>query len=333
MEFRNPYILIAAILPLALFVFELVRQKARHAPVRFPAMPKRELPVSLKTYLRWLPAFLRFLVLSLFVVALAAPRVASDEIPIYKKGIDIVVAFDVSTSMKALDFEPSNRFTVAKNNIEKFVKGRKNDRVGLVVFAGEAYTQCPLTLDKSVLLNILQTIRMDVIADGTAIGDALATGINRLRDSQAKSKVIVLLTDGSNNRGEIEPEKAAMLAKEFDVKIYTVQVGKGGRVPYPSRSFDFLKGGYIDTVEYYRVPVNPELLRLIADETGGRFYVADDSEALEDIFEAIDKLEKTELPDQQFVMYEEIYASFLWPALVLLLLELALRFFWLRKFP
>ena len=334
MEFANPWILLGIpllVLPWALV--EFLRERTRTATFVFPGPPGRRPPWSLRSKLRGFPAILRVFSLMLLVAALAGPRVPSDEVPIYKEGIDIAIVFDISTSMRALDFEPSNRFTVARDTISDFVKGRPTDRMGLVVFAGEAFTQCPLTLDHAVLLNVLATIKMGVLEDGTAIGDALATAVNRLRDSQAKSKVIVLLTDGSNNRGRIDPEKAATLAKEFNIRVHTIQVGKGGRVPYPVRSFDFFSQQWVESVQNYDVPVNPRLLRDIARETKGRFFVADDSAALKNVFKLIDDMERTELPGEEFIMYDEIYTVFALPALFLLLLEMALRLFWIRKFP
>jgi Ca-activated chloride channel family protein len=334
MEFSNPWLLlmIPAIL-LPWLVAELVRDRRRTATLVFPAIPGRVLTRSLKSRLRVVPIFLRVIVLALLVVALAGPRVPSDEVPIYQEGIDIVVAFDISTSMKALDFEPSNRFEVARKTIGSFVEGRKHDRIGLVVFAGDAFTQCPLTLDHAVFRNILGQIRMDVIKDGTAIGDALGIAVNRLRDSEAKSKVIVLLTDGVNNTGSLDPEKAASFAKEFGVKIYSIQVGDGGQVPYPVQMRDPFTGQVVERVQMAEIPVNPQLLQAIASTTDGKYFRATDSEALARVFERIDQMERTELPGEQFVMYDELYAAFAFPALLLLLLELAIRLLWIRKFP
>ncbi|RJO63609.1 MAG: VWA domain-containing protein [Myxococcales bacterium] len=333
MEFSNPWAFIAAAPVLAYVAIEFVREKRRAAPLPFPTLPGRAAPPSLRSRFRRAPTLLRFVALALVVVALAGPRIPSDATPIHREGIDIVVAFDISTSMKALDFEPTDRFSVAKQTIGEFVKGRKNDRVGLVVFAGEAYTQCPLTLDAAVLLNILDAVKMDVIEDGTAIGDALAMAVNRLRDSEAKSKVVVLLTDGDNNRGSIAPEAAARLAKEFNVRVHTIQVGKGGRVPYPVRAFDFFSSSWVVQKQLAEAPVNPELLRRIADETGGRFFVAADSGTLKKIFDVIDAMEKTELPGEEFTLYKEAYSAFALPALLLLVLEILLRAFVIRKFP
>lgn len=334
MEFASPYLLLlipALLLPW--LVLELLRDRHRVAPLRFPAIPGRVVVPSLRSRLRVLPILLRVLVLSLLVVALAGPRVPSDQVPIHQEGIDIIIAFDISTSMKALDFEPSNRFEVARKAIEDFAAGRRNDRLGLVVFAGKAFTQCPLTLDHAVLRNVLGQVRMDVIEDGTAIGDALGVSVNRLRDSEAKSKVIVLMTDGVNNTGALSPETAAELAAEFGIRVYAVQVGSGGRVPYPVPVRDPFTGRVSERIQMAEIPVDADLLRKIASTTGGRYFRADDSGSLQRIFKDIDSLERSELPGEQFVMYEEMYAAFALPALLLLLLELAIRLLWLRKFP
>ncbi len=333
MEFAHPWALLGGIPILIWIVLEFVRERRRMAPLPFPAFPGRVVEPSLKVRLRWIPAVLRFVALLLLVLALARPQVPSDEVPIKREGLDIIIAFDISTSMMALDFEPADRFTVARQTIADFVKGRTNDRVGLVVFAGEAFTQCPLTLDHSVLLNIINSVRMEVIADGTAIGDALATSVNRLRDSEAKSKVVVLLTDGSNNRGSVEPLKAAELAAEFNVRVHTIQVGRGGVVPYPARGRNPFTGEIVTQVQQVQVPVNPELLRSIADTTKGSFFVAGDSAALKKIFDEIDRMETTELPGEEFTMVEEAYSPFALIAFCLLVLDLLLRALWLRKFP
>lgn len=328
MSFATPYFLIAIpALVLPWLVWALWRQKRREAALAFPLLKGFAFPPSLRTKLRWLPPVLRALALALIVVAAAGPRVRSDSVPIERKGLDIVVVFDVSTSMKALDFEPSDRFTVARDTIGEFVRGRPNDRIGLVVFAGEAFTQCPLTLDHAVLLNILSSIKMEVIPDGTAIGDALAVAVNRLRESEAKSKVIVLLTDGDNNRGKLTPEKAAQMAAEFGIRIHTVQVGTGGQVPYPVRDMFGVRK------QLAEIAVNPELLRKLAADSKGRYFVARDSRALKDIFGEIDRLETSLLPGEEFVAYEEVFGYAALPAALLLVLEVLLSALWFRRFP
>jgi len=335
MEFANLWLLLLIpLLTLPWFVFTLIRRNRRSAVMRFSqSVHMKDAPRSMRVLLRWLPDFMRFVALSLLVVALAGPRVPSDDVPIHKEGIDIVLAFDISTSMMAMDFEPSDRFSVARDTMQNFINGRTDDRLGLVVFSGEAFTQCPLTLDYAVLKNIMSQIRMGVIEDGTAIGDALGVAINRLRDSEAKSKVIILLTDGANNAGKLDPRQAARMAGELDIRVHTVQVGRGGIVPYPVDVTDPFTGQSQRVVRKARVDVDPQLLRDIADATKGMYRVAADSEILKGIFEEIDSMERTELPGEQFVLYDEIYSAFALPALLLLLAELLLGIVWLRKFP
>lgn len=327
MSFANPWLLLGIpLLVLPWLALALWRRTRRTARLAFPVVEGFVFPRPWRVRLAWLPLVLRALVLALIVTAAAGPRVRSDAVPVERKGLDIVVVFDISTSMKALDFQPSDRFRVAKETIAKFVEGRPNDRLGLVVFAGEAFTQCPLTLDHHVLLSILDSVRMDVIQDGTAIGDALAVAINRLRESEAKSKVIVLVTDGDNNRGQITPEAAAGMAAEFGIRIHTVQVGAGGRVPYPVRDFF---GVHTQLVE---VAVNPDLLRAISEKTKGSAFVARDTSTLKQIFAEIDRLETSLLPGEEFTNYQEAYAWAALPALVLLFVELLLSRLWFRRF-
>ena len=335
MEFANPWLLLLIpLVTLPWFAFSMLRRNRRSAAMRFSQSGHlKDAPRSMRVILRWLPDFMRFVALSLLVAALAGPRVPSDDVPIHKEGIDIVLAFDISTSMMAMDFEPSDRFTVARDTMQSFIDGRKDDRLGLVVFSGEAFTQCPLTLDYAVLKNIMSQIRMGVIQDGTAIGDALGVALNRLRDSEAKSKVIILLTDGANNAGKLDPRVAARMAGELGIRIHTIQVGRGGVVPYPMDVADPFTGQTQRVVRRARVEVDPQLLRDIADATRGIYRVASDSEVLKGIFKEIDGMERTELPGEQFVLYDEIYSAFALPALLLLLGELLLGMLWLRKFP
>ncbi len=335
MEFANPYLLL--LIPLAAlpwFVFTLLRENKRTATMRFSvAGHLAEAPRSLRVIFRWLPDFLRFVVLSLLVLALAGPRVPSEDVPIHKEGIDIMLAFDISGSMAAMDFEPSDRFSVARDVMTKFIGGRTNDRIGMVVFAADAFTQCPLTLDYSVLKNIMSQIEMGVVKDGTAIGDALGIAVSRLRKSEAKSKVVILLTDGVNNSGKLDPREAARMADELGIRVHSVQVGRGGVVPIPMKYRDPMSGRTYERVGKGRVEVDAQLLRDIAETTKGLYRVAGNSKALGGIFDEIDEMEKTELPGEQFVLYDEIYSAFAIPALLLLLLELLLRVVWLRKFP
>ncbi|MBN2244184.1 MAG: VWA domain-containing protein [Acidobacteria bacterium] len=252
--------------------------------------------------------------LGLAVVALARPQKGTESEEILTEGIDIVVALDASGSMKAEDFEPRNRFHVAKTVIAKFIEGLRHDRAGLVVFAAKAYTRCPPTLDYGALLNALDGIRLGEIEDGTAIGNALAACLNRLRESRAESKVVILVTDGVNNRGEIQPVDAAEIAKTLGIKIYTVGVGSTGTARIP-----------VDDPVYGRTYVNMQVdideksLERIAGITGGLYYRATDRPSLERIFEDIGKLEKTEIEVKTYTHYNERYHDFLVPAMILLL--------------
>lgn len=302
------------------------------APATGPTTPRSPLaarpPVSRRARLVALVWLLPALGTALLSVAAGRPRVPAGEVPSTVDGVDICVVFDISTSMRAADFQPADRFTVAKNTIEAFVKGRTHDRVGLVVFAGEAFTQVPLTLDKRLVSDVLGQLKMGVIKDGTAIGNALAVAVNRLRESTAKSRVIVLLTDGDNNAGNIQPEDAAKMAAELGIRVHTVQVGRGGRVPVPVDN-----GMFGRTYAQAEIPVNPALLRKIADETEGRYFVAGDAEALEQIFATIDSMERTEIEDNSYKLYEEAFAWFALPGFVLVLAGVLLDHTLLRRFP
>lgn len=264
---------------------------------------------------RLLP-WLRAVTLVLFILALARPQKVSAEREYLTKGVDIVLALDISGSMLAEDFKPENRLAVAKQEAIKFIRGRENDRIGLVVFARKAFTQCPLTLDYEVLIHLLQEIQVGMIADGTAIGMGLATAVNRLRDSDAKSKIIILLTDGENNAGNIDPITAAELARTFGIRVYTIGVGKGGLVPFPVNDPLFGKR-YVQA----NVEIDEFTLKRIADITGGLFFRARDPQSLAEIYERINELEKSEVKVKEYRSYEELFHYFLIPAILLLLLE------------
>ncbi len=332
-RFENPWAFLAiplVAMPVALLMY--LRRKNRVSHFAFPSLSKaaamdkaRLLDSGFKAFYHKTRPAAAFVILTLIVCALARPQVKEKEITINREGVDIVVLFDISTSMMAADFKPIDRFSVARETIKEFVKGRKNDRVGLVVFAADAFTQAPLTSDSSIILNLLDSVKMGVIEDGTAIGNAIATGINRLRESKAKSKAMILLTDGDNNRGNIAPQEAAKMAAEYKIKIYTIQVGKGGLVDYP------VDGFFGKTYQKVQIDVNPELLRDIADATGGRYFVATDAGTLERVFKLIDALEKTPLPEPDFVLYREKYSWFALPAFVLIILDLLMSLLFARR--
>jgi Ca-activated chloride channel family protein len=235
---------------------------------------------------------------------------------------------DISTSMRGEDFRPRNRLEEAKVQAADFIARRENDRIGLVVFAGQAYTQCPLTLDHGLLLDFLTQVQMGLIEDGTAIGSALATGANRLRESTGKSKIMVLLTDGDNNAGSVDPLTAARAAAAIGVKVYTIGVGKKGKVPYPID--DALFGR---RYQYVETNLDEDTLRKIASATDGRFYRAQNAEALAEIYVEIDKLERSEISSVERIDYNEASTPFLLPVALLLALELLLSQFILRRLP
>lgn len=266
--------------------------------------------------------------LGLFILALARPQMMNREREYETKGVDIVIALDISGSMLAEDFKPENRLAVAKQEAEKFIKGRENDRIGLVVFARSAFTQCPLTLDYDILTALLREIQIGMIPDGTAIGMGLATAVNRLRESEAKSKVIILITDGENNAGKIDPVTAAELARTFKIKVYTIAVGRGGLVPFPVNDPLFGKR-YVQA----KVDIDEFSLKRIADITGGVFFRARDPASLSEIYSRINELEKTEVKVQEYKNFDELFHYFLIPALVFLVVEIALKNTLLLRIP
>ncbi len=323
-SFAHPLALLCllAIPPLAWLLLRRRDQgPALVAPSLAPLMLARP---SLAARLWWLPGALSLLALTLTAIALAGPRTQSAQRrDLSVEGIDIVVAFDLSTSMLAADFKPKDRITQAKEVLKEFINSRQNDRIGLVVFASEAYTQCPLTLDYRVLQDLLEQVRTGVITDGTAIGNALATAVNRLRESDAKSRVIILLTDGDNNAGNISPLQAAQVAKEMGIKIFPILIGKGGRVPYPMGNDLFGRTVY----EQVEIDVNPDLLQQIAKVTDGVYHSATDRKSLEQGLGAVlDQLEKSKIYEAgASARFDELYARFLGPAALLLLAGLILR--------
>jgi Ca-activated chloride channel homolog len=268
------------------------------------------------------------LALALAITALARPQKGTQSEEVLTEGVDIVIALDASGSMAAEDFEPRNRFFVAKSVVNKFIEGMRHDRVGLVVFAAKAYTRCPLTLDYGILTNVVESIELGTIEDGTAIGSALATCLNRLRNSKAKSKVIILVTDGINNRGEIQPIDAAEMAESLAVKIYTVGVGSTGTARYPINDPVYGK-----TYTDMEVEIDEASLKQIAEITGGLYYRATDRPALEKIFENIGRLEKTKIKVKTYTHYDERFSDFLLPALALIFFGTLAEFTRFGKIP
>jgi len=319
-EFVSPYFLLLGLIPLLWFVWRFVSKKNTDTTFTISTSDAFEGGGSWRTKLTWLPDLLRLLGLLFLVLALARPQLSLKEENVTAEGIDIMLAIDLSSSMLAKDFEP-DRLEVSKQVAEDFVRNRKYDRLGLAVFAGEAFTQCPLTTDQSILIDFLQTLAVGTLDDGTAIGMGLATAVNRLKDSESESKVVILLTDGVNNTGYIDPETAAEIAREYDVKVYTIGVGSAGNAltPVNRRS----NGEYI--YRNAKVQIDERLLQEISSSTGGRYYRAKDRNQLEAIYTEIDRLEKTEIEVNVFKRYQDEFRYFLLIGLGLLLFELLLR--------
>ncbi|MGP1557170.1 MAG: vWA domain-containing protein [Porphyromonas gingivalis] len=281
---------------------------------------------GLRVYLRHSLPILRALSVGFLIIALARPQNTNSWQKDSIEGIDIMLAMDVSGSMQAMDFKP-NRLEAAKDVAISFINNRPNDNIGMVTFAGESFTQCPLTTDHTVLLNMVQDLQMGVLDDGTAIGMGLATAVNRLKDSKAKSRVVILLTDGSNNMGDITPRMAADIARTFGIRVYTVGVGTRGEAPFPIQT-EF--GVRIQNVP---VDIDEPTLDGIAEVSGGKYFRAVDNETLNEIYKEIDKLEKTRLMTKSFKAYEEKYFVYALIAFLLLLTEFLLRNILLRSNP
>ena len=281
---------------------------------------------SWRTWLRPFPFVLRLLALTCLIVALARPQTRNDEQLVNGEGIDIVLCLDISGSMLAQDFTP-NRMDAAKNVAGEFIDHRPTDRIGLVIFSGESFTMCPLTTDRTVLKTQLSNVASGLLEDGTAIGSGLATGVERLKNSPSKSKVIILLTDGENNGGLIDPNTAKEIAKSVGVRVYTIGMGTEGFAPVPVQT----PGGVV--MQREKVNIDEKLLKQIAAETGGQYYRAKDNESLKNIYDEIDHLEKSRIEVTALRRYSEQFFPFALAAAVLLLLELWLRWSIFRKFP
>jgi Ca-activated chloride channel homolog len=287
---------------------------------------------GIRPYFLWVLPTLRIGAFAFAVIALARPQERDSRVKdLSVEGIDIMIALDLSTSMEAADFRPNNRLHVAKEVLTEFLAGRTNDRIGLVVFSGAAYTQAPLTLDYGVLKEVIKQLRTRVLEDGTAIGDAVATALNRLRDSEAKSRVVVLITDGDNNAGRMSPLDAGEAAKALGIPVYTILVGKGGKVPFPAGTDIFGQQAWRDV----EIPINPELLQKLASMSGGEFYRATDRDTLkEGLQKVLDSLERSKLMEGgAMATYREQFHLFLLIAAAMLVLEFFLKSTLLRVFP
>jgi Ca-activated chloride channel family protein len=268
-----------------------------------------------KKAIRHLPFIFKVIALSMIIMAIARPRSSSNVEKVDTEGIDIILTIDVSTSMLARDFKP-DRISAAKDIAIEFIAQRPNDRMGIVVFAGESFTQCPLTTDRATLINMMKEVETGLIEDGTAIGNGLATAVARLKDSKAKSRVIILLTDGVNNRGEISPLMAAEIAKTYGIRVYTIGVGAMGMAPYPVMT------PFGVEIQQVKVEIDEPLLKQIAEETGGRYFRATDNTKLLEIYGEINKMEKSKMSVDSFPIYKELFMTFAWIALIAIALEI-----------
>jgi len=318
-EFANPKLLWLLLLVPLTIIWYVLRHKKQEASVNFSDLKgMAKLPKTWKAYLRHLLFALKMAAMALLIVALARPQSSSTNSTSNIEGIDIVMAMDVSGSMLARDLKP-DRLTAAKNVASDFVQGRPGDRMGLVIFSGETFTQVPLTTDHGVMLNMLGEMKNGLIDDGTAIGDGLATAVSRLKDSEAISKVVILLTDGLNNAGSVDPYTAGEMAKLFGVRVYTIGVGSYGTAPYPVQT------PFGTQIQQVKVEIDEKLLTQIANMTGGKYFRATSNQKLDEIYSEIDKLERSKIEVTEFRrLHEEFYPLVAW-ALALLLLEFLLR--------
>lgn len=329
-RFEDPGWLLLSLL-LAPILYRYARRKGS-AAVRFPSLDGfGRLPPQTSVGLRHLLIVLRATGMGLVILALARPQAGQKETEILSEGVDIVLCLDTSGSMQALDFEidgkRADRLTVVKKVVLDFIRKRQNDRIGMVVFGEQAFTQCPLTLDYGVLMSFVERLRIGMAGDSTAIGSGLATSVKRIKDMPGKSKVVILLTDGRNNTGRISPQTAAELAKAFGVKVYTIGVGGEGESPF---LVDTLFGKrYV----YQKVDLDEDTLRKIADTTGGLYFRATDTASLEQIYDQIDQMEKSKVEVKEYTEYEELFPRFVLAGLLLLLAEFFLTHTWFAKIP
>ena len=327
MFFEYPKLLWLLLIPLLLvahYLWQELRERKPHLRVS-TVRPWKAGGTSVLAVIRHLPFILRIAAISLLIVCIARPRSKSEMEKVDTEGIDIVLAMDVSTSMLARDFKP-DRLSAAKDIAVEFIAQRPADRMGIVVFAGESYTQCPLTTDRATLINLMQDVETGLIEDGTAIGNGLATAVARMKDSDAKSRVVILLTDGVNNRGEITPQMAAEVAETYGVRVYTIGVGANGEAPYPVMT------PWGPDVQNMKVEIDEDLLRQIADATGGKYFRATDNTKLAEIYAEINQMEKTRTTVDSFPVYKDLYGRYALWALACFLLEILLTAV-LRRLP
>lgn len=318
--FNNPNLLYLLFLLLPMIGWYIWKQRDMDTSIRLSTLKGfARAPRTYKWYLRHVPFVLRTLAMAILVVALARPQSTDSWSNTTTEGIDIVVALDISGSMLAEDFKP-NRLEAAKEDAIRFISGRPNDRVGLVVFSGESFTQCPLTTDHAVLINLINDVKSGMIEDGTALGVGLANAVSRLKESSAKSKVVILMTDGINNCGEIPPLTAADIAKAMGVRVYTVGIGTQGQAPYPF--LDQFGNKHYQKVD---VEIDEDVLTQIATQTDGRYFRATNNKRLQEVYEQIDQLEKSKIETTEYSKKNEEYLMLVLAGMALLAIELLMR--------
>jgi Ca-activated chloride channel family protein len=325
-DFAEPQFFLLGLLIPVMIVWYVSKNFGTQAGIKVSSIKSFKGLTSWKSTFRHLPFILRCLSIACIIAALARPQSKTDEQQAEGDGVDIVLCIDVSGSMTAQDFTP-NRMEAAKKVAQNFIDSRLTDRIAIVIFSGESFTQCPLTTDRAVLKSAVDNIRNGLLEDGTAIGDGLSTSVDRLRSSKSKSKVVILLTDGENNGGLIGPTNAKEIAKAFGIKVYTIGVGTEGYAPFPVRT----EMGVI--MQQQKVTIDEKLLKEIAGETGGRYFRAKDNAGLVNIYKEIDGLEKSKVEISTLTRYTEKFFSFLMIGLGLLFFEFLLRFTVLKKFP
>lgn len=328
LKFANPQLLWLLLLLIPIVGYYIYRTLQGGATLQISSVRSvAGLPRSRKYYLRHIPFVLKCCAIALFIIALCRPQSTDTLSNSNTEGIDIMLALDISSSMLARDFKP-DRISSAKDVAAKFIMDRPNDRIGLAVFAGESFTQSPLTSDKASLINLLGQVESGIIDDGTAIGNGLATAVNRLRESKAKSKVVILLTDGVNNMGQVAPLTAAEIAQTYGIKVYTIGVGSMGTAPYPAMD----AWGNVSYVPM-KVEIDEKILSEIANQTGGKYFRATDNTKLEAIYDQINSMETTEVEVENYTRYQEEFMIFVLFGLLALVGELLIRMLWLRSIP
>ncbi|HON19444.1 MAG TPA: VWA domain-containing protein [Salinivirgaceae bacterium] len=320
MTFANPEYLYLLILLIPLILWYIFKERKQYAHYQFSSLKAFDVRKvnRWRVYTRHILFVLRLMALAILIVIIARPQSSRSWETQTTEGIDIVIALDISGSMLAQDFKP-DRLEVAKETAIRFINNRPNDRIGMVVFSGESFTQCPLTTDHAALINLISDIKSGMITDGTAIGNGLATAVSRLKDSEAQSKVVILLTDGVNNAGEIDPITAGEIAHTFGIRIYTIGIGSMGEAPYPVQTPFGIQ------YQNMKTEIDEDLLRQIADLTDGKYFRATNKKALTEIYEQIDKLEKTKIEVKEFSRRNEEYLPFAIAAFVLVIVEFILR--------